>query len=70
MGIAELLAVLFIVLLSFGASRLPGLGEGLGKALRNLKGAVNGDGIAGGGAKAPPREQPPGGDGGAERDGR
>jgi sec-independent protein translocase protein TatA len=70
MGIAELLAVLFIVLLFFGASRLPALGEGLGKALRNLKGAVNGDGIAGGGAKAPPRELPPGGDGKTERDGR
>ncbi len=62
MGIAELLAVLFIVLLFFGATRLPALGAGLGKALRSLKSAVSGDGIAGGGTKVPPRELPPGGD--------
>lgn len=68
MGIAELLAVLFIVLLFFGASRLPALGEGLGKALRGLRSAVNGEG-AGGRAKAPPRELPPGDDD-TERDGR
>jgi TatA/E family protein of Tat protein translocase len=69
MGIAELLAVLFIVLLFFGASRLPALGEGLGKALRGLRSAVNGEGVGGGGAKAPPRELPPGDDD-TERDGR
>nr|WP_242344506.1 twin-arginine translocase TatA/TatE family subunit [Anaeromyxobacter sp. SG22] len=67
----ELLVVLFIVLLFFGASRLPALGEGLGKALRSLKGAVTGDGVAAGGekaGKAPPRELGPGGgDGRDER---
>ena len=40
MGMVELLVVLIVVLLFFGASRLPALGEGLGKALKNLKSAV------------------------------
>ena len=43
MGMGELLVVLFIMLLFFGASRLPALGQGLGKALRNVKGAVGSD---------------------------
>ncbi len=74
MGMGELLVVLFIVVLFFGASRLPALGEGLGKALRSLKGAVSGEGLSGGGEKArkvPPRELGPGssegGTGGDER---
>jgi sec-independent protein translocase protein TatA len=37
LGMGELLIVLVIVLLVFGASRLPQIGEGLGKAVRNLK---------------------------------
>ena len=31
----------FIVVLVFGASRLPQLGEGVGKAIRNLKRGLN-----------------------------
>ena len=37
LGMGELLIVLMIVLLIFGASRLPQIGEGLGKAVRGLK---------------------------------
>jgi sec-independent protein translocase protein TatA len=37
LGMGELLVVLIIVMLVFGASRLPQIGEGLGKAVRNLK---------------------------------
>ncbi len=37
LGMGELLIVLVIVLLVFGAKRLPQVGEGLGKASRNLK---------------------------------
>lgn len=33
----ELVIILVIVLLVFGASRLPAIGEGVGKAVRNLK---------------------------------
>jgi len=40
MGMWELVLVFLVVLLFFGASRLPALGDGLGKALRNLKGAA------------------------------
>ena len=40
MGMWELILVFAIVLLFFGATRLPALGEGLGKALRNLKSAA------------------------------
>ena len=36
-GMPELIVVLVIVLLVFGASRLPQIGEGIGKAIKNLK---------------------------------
>ncbi len=37
LGMGELVIILVIVLLVFGASRLPAIGEGVGKAVRNLK---------------------------------
>lgn len=37
LGMGELLIILVIVLLIFGASRLPQIGEGLGKAIKGLK---------------------------------
>lgn len=37
LGIPELLVILFIVILIFGASRLPELGKGLGKGIKNFK---------------------------------
>lgn len=37
LGMGELIVILLIVLLVFGASRLPQIGEGLGKAIRGLK---------------------------------
>ncbi len=43
-GIPELLVILFIVILIFGASRLPELGKGLGKGIRNFKDATK-DGL-------------------------
>lgn len=36
-GMGELLIILVCLLLVFGATRLPQIGEGLGKAVRNLK---------------------------------
>jgi sec-independent protein translocase protein TatA len=36
-GWPELIVVLLILLVVFGAGRLPQIGEGLGKAIRNLK---------------------------------
>jgi sec-independent protein translocase protein TatA len=43
LGIPELLVVLAIVLVIFGASRLPALGKGLGEGIRNFKKGVRGD---------------------------
>jgi len=40
MGFGELLLVLIIVVVVFGASKLPQLGDGLGKAIKNFKRAV------------------------------
>jgi sec-independent protein translocase protein TatA len=37
LGMMELLVILAIVLVIFGASRLPQLGEGLGKAIKGFK---------------------------------
>jgi len=37
LGLPELLVILFIVILIFGASRLPELGEGIGKGIKNFK---------------------------------
>ena len=44
LGIPELLVILFIVILIFGASRLPELGKGLGKGIKNFKEATK-DGL-------------------------
>ncbi|MCC7186252.1 MAG: twin-arginine translocase TatA/TatE family subunit [Acidobacteria bacterium] len=43
-GLPELLIILFIVILVFGASRLPELGKGIGKGIRNFKDATK-DGL-------------------------
>jgi sec-independent protein translocase protein TatA len=39
----ELLLVLLIVLLVFGATRLPQIGESLGKAIRNFRKGLSGE---------------------------
>jgi len=40
LGVPELLVILFIVILIFGASRLPELGRGIGKGIKNFKEAT------------------------------
>ncbi|HXW05312.1 MAG TPA: twin-arginine translocase TatA/TatE family subunit [Vicinamibacterales bacterium] len=40
LGIPELLVILFIIILIFGASRLPEIGRGIGKGIRNFKEAT------------------------------
>ena len=37
LGIPELIIILVIILLLFGASRLPEIGRGLGKGIKNFK---------------------------------
>ena len=41
MGFGELVLVLLIVVVVFGATKLPQLGDGLGRAIKNFKRAVN-----------------------------
>jgi sec-independent protein translocase protein TatA len=41
LGLPELLVILAIIILIFGANRLPDLGRGIGKAIRNFKDATN-----------------------------
>jgi sec-independent protein translocase protein TatA len=41
-GSTELLIVLGIVIVLFGARRLPELGAGVGKAIRNFKAGISG----------------------------
>ena len=37
LGLPELLVILFIVILIFGANKLPQLGRGVGSAIKNFK---------------------------------
>ena len=44
LGLPELLIILFIVVLIFGANRLPSLAKGLGSSVKNFKeGMKDGD---------------------------
>lgn len=42
LGLPELLVILLIVIIIFGANKLPQLGRGLGQGLRNFKDAIKG----------------------------
>ncbi|MEO8431898.1 MAG: twin-arginine translocase TatA/TatE family subunit [Acidobacteriota bacterium] len=40
LGVPELLIILLIVIIIFGASKLPQLGKGLGQGMRNFKDSI------------------------------
>ena len=40
LGIPELIVILFLIVMIFGASRLPELGRGIGKGIRTFKDAT------------------------------
>lgn len=42
-GLPEIIIILVIVILIFGANRLPELGRGIGKGIRNFKDATKGE---------------------------
>ena len=44
LGIPELLIILVIILIIFGAGKLPEIGGGMGKAIRNFKRGVKDQG--------------------------
>ena len=41
LGMQELMVILIIVLVLFGASRLPEIGKGIGQAIKNFKKATS-----------------------------
>jgi sec-independent protein translocase protein TatA len=43
LGFPELIVVLLIVIVIFGANRLPGLGRGIGSAIKNFKDGLKSD---------------------------
>lgn len=43
LGVPELLVIFVILVLLFGASKIPQLGKGLGEAIRNFKKGLKGD---------------------------
>jgi sec-independent protein translocase protein TatA len=40
-GMPELIIILVIILIIFGAGKLPEIGSGMGKAIKNFKNATN-----------------------------
>jgi sec-independent protein translocase protein TatA len=42
-GLAELMVILAIVVIIFGANRLPQLGRGIGSAIKNFKEGIKDD---------------------------
>jgi sec-independent protein translocase protein TatA len=45
LGMGELVMILVIVTVVFGATKLPALGDGLGKAIKNFKRSIDSGGI-------------------------
>ena len=43
LGITEILIILFVIMLIFGARRLPEIGTSLGRGIRTFKSAVTGE---------------------------
>lgn len=60
LGVPELLVILGIALVIFGPSKLPQIGSGLGKAIRDFKKGVSGDEDESGkdGKKETPKDLP------------
>ncbi|HQT94852.1 MAG: Sec-independent protein translocase TatA [Acidobacteria bacterium 21-70-11] len=58
LGIPELLLILLIVIIIFGAGKLPQLGKGMGEGIRNFRDSLKGD--------QPPKSDPPKDDDGSK----
>jgi sec-independent protein translocase protein TatA len=64
MGMGELIIVLIVVLLVFGANKIPALGDGLGKMIRNFKKGLSEDPAL---DVTPKKPGPPAGPGGPKQ---
>jgi sec-independent protein translocase protein TatA len=47
LGVPELVIILIIIIMIFGANRLPEIGRGIGKGIRNFKDSTRGGGEGG-----------------------
>jgi sec-independent protein translocase protein TatA len=62
LGFGEMLLIVAVLLLLFGAKRLPEVAQGMGKGIRDFKRAINGldgESIQGNEAKTPPVQAQP-----------
>jgi sec-independent protein translocase protein TatA len=62
LGVGELVLILVIVLIIFGAGKLPQIGDALGRGIRNFKKASSGQEDIEVKASAPPGHELPAGD--------
>ena len=60
-GMPELIIILVIVLVIFGAGKLPEIGKGLGKGIKNFKSSVNGSDAVDASEKKKLEDNPPDG---------
>lgn len=59
LGLPELLVIFVILVLLFGAAKIPQLGKGLGEAIRNFKKGLSGGEDEGDKPTTPPSPTPP-----------
>ncbi len=52
-GPSELLIIFLIIVVLFGATKLPALGKGLGQGIRNFRKGLSDDGKDSGGSEEP-----------------
>lgn len=67
LGVGELVVIFLVVMLLFGANKLPALGQGLGKAIRGFKDSLRDEPAP---PPATPRRDLPAGAASSERKGQ
>ena len=61
-GFGEILLIVFVIVIFFGAKKIPEIAQGLGKGIREFKKAVRGDDEIEAGKKKPDDPTRPGGE--------